>query len=69
MSGSNVWFTSRERMRRFPELLAVCAEEAAVYGKCVASASSGKYEVRKDMCGMEFQSLKRCFIDAAKKIK
>ncbi|XP_028675755.1 NADH dehydrogenase [ubiquinone] 1 alpha subcomplex assembly factor 8 [Erpetoichthys calabaricus] len=67
MSNSNVWLTSRERMRRFPELLAVCAKEAAVYGKCVAS--SGEYELKKDACGREFQALKRCFIEAAKKIK
>ncbi|XP_060713327.1 NADH dehydrogenase [ubiquinone] 1 alpha subcomplex assembly factor 8 isoform X1 [Tachysurus vachellii] len=33
MSGRNVWSSSRQRMRRFPELFARCSEEAAAYGK------------------------------------
>ncbi|XP_018591835.1 NADH dehydrogenase [ubiquinone] 1 alpha subcomplex assembly factor 8 [Scleropages formosus] len=69
MSGTNAWTRSRERMRRFPELLAACAGEAAEYGKCVcatAAAGSGK-ELRKDLCAKEFEALKACFRSAAKK--
>ncbi|XP_005812360.1 NADH dehydrogenase [ubiquinone] 1 alpha subcomplex assembly factor 8 [Xiphophorus maculatus] len=68
MSGSNVWSRSRERLRRFPELLAQCADEAAVYGKCVAAtATTGKQELKKDLCATEFEALKTCFTNAAKK--
>ncbi|XP_027884210.1 NADH dehydrogenase [ubiquinone] 1 alpha subcomplex assembly factor 8 isoform X1 [Xiphophorus couchianus] len=86
MSGSNVWSRSRERLRRFPELLAQCADElyrhititgvnknghstleAAVYGKCVAATTTGKRELKKDLCATEFEALKTCFTNAAKK--
>ncbi|KAK2866486.1 hypothetical protein Q7C36_002542 [Tachysurus vachellii] len=65
MSGRNVWSSSRQRMRRFPELFARCSEEAAAYGKCVASTTTGKQELKKDLCLKEFEALKRCFINAA----
>ncbi|XP_053496462.1 NADH dehydrogenase [ubiquinone] 1 alpha subcomplex assembly factor 8 [Ictalurus furcatus] len=65
MSGRNVWTSSRERMRRFPELLARCSVEAAAYGKCVVSTTSGKQELKKDLCLKEFEALKTCFINAA----
>ncbi|XP_046888821.1 NADH dehydrogenase [ubiquinone] 1 alpha subcomplex assembly factor 8 [Hypomesus transpacificus] len=68
MSGTNVWTRSRDRMRRFPELFAQCAAEAAAYGKCVSSTTTaGRQELRKDMCVKEFEALKTCFISAAKK--
>ncbi|XP_073345190.1 NADH dehydrogenase [ubiquinone] 1 alpha subcomplex assembly factor 8 [Pagrus major] len=67
MSGSNVWSRSREKLRHFPELFAQCAEEAAVYGKCVAATTTSRQELQKDMCAKEFQALKTCFINAAKK--
>ncbi|XP_060796000.1 NADH dehydrogenase [ubiquinone] 1 alpha subcomplex assembly factor 8 [Neoarius graeffei] len=65
MSGRNVWISTRERMRRFPELLSRCSVEAAVYGKCVVSTTTGKQELRKDLCLKEFEALKTCFINAA----
>ncbi|KAF4084993.1 hypothetical protein AMELA_G00112460 [Ameiurus melas] len=65
MSGRNVWASSRERMKRFPELLARCSVEAAAYGKCVVSTTSGKQELKKDLCLKEFEALKTCFINAA----
>ncbi|CAK6964069.1 NADH dehydrogenase 1 alpha subcomplex assembly factor 8 [Scomber japonicus] [Scomber scombrus] len=67
MSGSNVWSRSRERMRLFPELFAQCAGEAAVYGKCVTATTTGRQELQKDLCVKEFQALKSCFANAAKK--
>ncbi|XP_036399097.1 NADH dehydrogenase [ubiquinone] 1 alpha subcomplex assembly factor 8 [Megalops cyprinoides] len=67
MSAANVWTRSRERMRRFPELLAQCAGEAAAYGKCVSATTTGRQELRKDSCVAEFEALKKCFVSAAKK--
>ncbi|XP_005721728.1 NADH dehydrogenase [ubiquinone] 1 alpha subcomplex assembly factor 8 [Pundamilia nyererei] len=67
MSGSNVWSRTREKMRLFPELFAQCANEAAVYGKCVAATTTGTQELRKDLCAKEFEALKICFTNAAKK--
>ncbi|MEQ2226657.1 hypothetical protein ILYODFUR_029592 [Ilyodon furcidens] len=67
MSGSNVWSRTRERLRVFPELLSQCAEEAAVYGKCVAASTTGKHELKKDLCAKEFEALKTCFTNAARK--
>ncbi|XP_053367869.1 NADH dehydrogenase [ubiquinone] 1 alpha subcomplex assembly factor 8 [Clarias gariepinus] len=65
MSGRNAWASSRERIRRFPELLARCSVEAAAYGKCVVSTTTGKQELKKDFCLKEFKALKTCFIHAA----
>ncbi|KAK5617401.1 hypothetical protein CRENBAI_006540 [Crenichthys baileyi] len=67
MSESNVWSRSRERLRVFSELLSQCAEEAAVYGKCVAATTAGKQELKKDLCAKEFEALKTCFTNAARK--
>lgn len=67
MSGSSVWSRSREKMRLFPELFAQCADEAAVYGKCVAATMTGRQELKKDLCANEFEALKICFTNAAKK--
>ncbi|XP_044035721.1 NADH dehydrogenase [ubiquinone] 1 alpha subcomplex assembly factor 8 isoform X1 [Siniperca chuatsi] len=64
MSGPNVWSRSREKMRLFPELFAQCAGEAAVYGKCVAATTTGRQELRKDLCAKEFEALKTCFTSA-----
>uniref|UniRef100_A0A8C7F2K9 Uncharacterized protein n=1 Tax=Oncorhynchus kisutch TaxID=8019 RepID=A0A8C7F2K9_ONCKI len=47
---SNVWTRSRERMRWFPELFAQCTGGAAVYGKCVTASTTGRQELRKDLC-------------------
>ncbi|XP_076007697.1 NADH dehydrogenase [ubiquinone] 1 alpha subcomplex assembly factor 8 [Genypterus blacodes] len=67
MSGSNVWSRSREKFRLFPELFAQCSTEAAAYGKCVSATNTGKQELRKDLCAKEFEVLKTCFVNAAKK--
>ncbi|KAG9332157.1 hypothetical protein JZ751_015733 [Albula glossodonta] len=67
MSGANVWTRSRDRMRRFPDLLAQCSIEAVAYGKCVSATTTGRQELRKDLCVREFEALKTCFTTAAKK--
>ncbi|XP_029954546.1 NADH dehydrogenase [ubiquinone] 1 alpha subcomplex assembly factor 8 [Salarias fasciatus] len=67
MSGSNVWSRNREKMRLFSELFAQCAEEAAVYGRCVSATTTNREELKKDLCAKEFQALKICFTKAAKK--
>ncbi|XP_067344225.1 NADH dehydrogenase [ubiquinone] 1 alpha subcomplex assembly factor 8 [Channa argus] len=67
MSGSNVWSRSREKIRLFPELLAQCTGEAAAYGKCVAATTTDRQELKKDLCAKEFEALKTCFLNAAKK--
>uniref|UniRef100_A0A3Q0QYE5 NADH:ubiquinone oxidoreductase complex assembly factor 8 n=1 Tax=Amphilophus citrinellus TaxID=61819 RepID=A0A3Q0QYE5_AMPCI len=64
MSGSSVWSRSREKMRLFPELFAQCADEAALYGKCVAATTTGRQELKKDLCAKEFEALKICFTNA-----
>ncbi|CAL8302027.1 unnamed protein product [Lota lota] len=67
MSGTNVWTRSREKLRRFPEIFAQCPEEASAYGKCVIGTTTGKQELKKDLCVKEFHALKTCFLNAAKK--
>ncbi|XP_072312832.1 NADH dehydrogenase [ubiquinone] 1 alpha subcomplex assembly factor 8 [Eucyclogobius newberryi] len=67
MSGSNVWSRTREKLRLFPELFAECSLQAASYGKCVAATTTSKQELKKDLCVKEFEALKTCFTNAAKK--
>ncbi|XP_029383320.1 NADH dehydrogenase [ubiquinone] 1 alpha subcomplex assembly factor 8 isoform X2 [Echeneis naucrates] len=67
MSGPNVWSRSREKLRQFPEVFAQCAGEAAAYGKCVTATTKGRQELHKDLCVKEFEALKTCFTNAAKK--
>lgn len=38
--------------------------QAAAYGRCVAATTSGRQELRKDLCSKEFGALKTCFINA-----
>uniref|UniRef100_A0A8C4W779 NADH:ubiquinone oxidoreductase complex assembly factor 8 n=1 Tax=Gopherus evgoodei TaxID=1825980 RepID=A0A8C4W779_9SAUR len=64
MSGQGVWLRARERLRRFPELLAGCRDQAAAYGRCVAATTTGHTELRKDVCRKEFEALKQCFTQA-----
>uniref|UniRef100_A0A8K9V1W1 Uncharacterized protein n=1 Tax=Oncorhynchus mykiss TaxID=8022 RepID=A0A8K9V1W1_ONCMY len=50
-SGRNgIYKTIRERMRWFPELFPQCTGGAAVYGKCVTTSTTGRQELRKDLC-------------------
>ncbi|XP_052543752.1 NADH dehydrogenase [ubiquinone] 1 alpha subcomplex assembly factor 8 isoform X2 [Tympanuchus pallidicinctus] len=65
MSGRGVWLRARARLRRFPALLAGCGEQASAYGRCVAAASAGSVELRRDVCLREFQALRECFARAA----
>lgn len=38
--------------------------QAAAYGKCVAATTTGKQELRRDLCAKEFEALKTCFVNA-----
>ncbi|XP_056153366.1 NADH dehydrogenase [ubiquinone] 1 alpha subcomplex assembly factor 8 [Lampris incognitus] len=67
MSGAGVWTRGREKMRRFPACFARCAGEAAAYGRCVTATTTGRHELKKDSCAREFEALKICFTNAAKK--
>uniref|UniRef100_A0AAZ3NX65 Uncharacterized protein n=1 Tax=Oncorhynchus tshawytscha TaxID=74940 RepID=A0AAZ3NX65_ONCTS len=40
---------------------------AAAYGKCVTATTTGRQELRKDLCVKEFDALKTCIVTAAKK--
>ncbi|XP_015735436.1 NADH dehydrogenase [ubiquinone] 1 alpha subcomplex assembly factor 8 [Coturnix japonica] len=65
MSGRGVWLRARARLRRFPAVLAACGEQAAAYGRCVAAASAGNAELRRDACVREFWALRECCHRAA----
>lgn len=41
-------------------------QQAAVYGKCVASTTTGRQELKKDLCAKEFDALKTCFTTAVR---
>uniref|UniRef100_A0A8C7E0V4 Uncharacterized protein n=1 Tax=Oncorhynchus kisutch TaxID=8019 RepID=A0A8C7E0V4_ONCKI len=56
MSGRNVWTRSQERMR----CPGVSPTIAAAYGKCVTATTTGRQELRKDLCVKEFDALKTC---------
>lgn len=52
---------AKERMKKFPLLLAQCRVEGSAYAKCVA-----KYDdIAKDACKEEFIKFKNCLQKAA----
>ncbi|MEE6506879.1 hypothetical protein FKM82_007884 [Ascaphus truei] len=57
----------RGRLGRIPGLLVECRAQAALYGKCVSAASAGNQELRRGTCAKEFEALKHCFTQAAKR--
>ncbi|KAH0629358.1 hypothetical protein JD844_011378 [Phrynosoma platyrhinos] len=64
-SRGGAWGRVRERLlRRFPESLAGCGEQASAYGKCIASHAAGQVDLRKDVCAKEFEMLMDCFTKA-----
>ncbi|XP_016846738.1 NADH dehydrogenase [ubiquinone] 1 alpha subcomplex assembly factor 8 [Anolis carolinensis] len=69
MPSRGVWGRVRERMERFPALLASCGEQASAYGKCVATHAVGPGDLKKDVCSKEFEMLMDCFTKAAKRNK
>ncbi|XP_041072614.1 NADH dehydrogenase [ubiquinone] 1 alpha subcomplex assembly factor 8 [Carcharodon carcharias] len=69
MPGKEIWIRTRDKLRSFPDFMAACAEEASVYGRCVAANTQGSKDLRKDMCAKEFQALKSCFTLNAKKAR
>ena len=46
-------------IEKFAEATAKCAQQGAVYGKCVAA---NYQNVKKDMCIAEFMALKDCYL-------
>lgn len=63
---------AKGRMRRFPRLLSLCVAEGNAYAMCVVSAHEGGGPrgtgVTKGHCEAEFQALKRCTSEAARKV-
>ncbi|KYO26469.1 hypothetical protein Y1Q_0020812 [Alligator mississippiensis] len=39
--------------------------QAAAYGRCVAAATAGRAELRKDACAQEFEALRACVARAS----
>lgn len=56
---------AKERLRKYPMLIAQCRDSAGEYAKCVAL----KANIGKDDCHKEFIKFKACLIDAAKSNK
>lgn len=54
-----------QRLAVFPKALGVCASEATIYAKCVAT----KGDLRQDMCHKEFQAFRACMKQAINKLK
>lgn len=40
--------------------------QAAAYGRCVAAATAGRAELRKDACAQEFEALRACVARAVR---
>lgn len=53
------------RLQMYPKLVAKCGSTAMEYARCVAL----KENVLKGDCAAEFESFKKCIIEAAKKMK
>lgn len=56
---------ARSRLHMYPKLVAKCGSTAVEYARCVAL----KENVLKGDCTAEFESFKKCIVDAAKKMK
>lgn len=56
---------AKERLKKYPALLAECRETGAAYAKCVTTKSN----VNKDDCHPEFVKFKKCLVEAAAKNK
>ncbi|KAF7996876.1 hypothetical protein HCN44_002522 [Aphidius gifuensis] len=56
---------AKDRLKKYPALLAECRESAITYAKCVIKKSN----VNKNDCQNEFIKFKKCLLDAAVKNK
>lgn len=54
---------ARQRLRRYPEMMLNCSVPAAKYAKCVVN----KDNVKHMECREEFELLRNCLKNAAKK--
>ncbi|CAB0045088.1 unnamed protein product [Trichogramma brassicae] len=52
---------SKERMKKFPILVAQCHKQGSAYAACVIS----KRNLKKDDCIKEFESFRNCLAKAA----
>lgn len=44
--------------------MSTSVNQGAAYGKCVAATTTGRQELKKDLCAREFEALKTCFVNA-----
>lgn len=57
--------TARERLIKYPALVAKCSTAAAQYAACVAN----DLDIQKHACDKEFQQFKKCLVEQAKLMK
>lgn len=56
---------ARNRLSKYPVLVAKCSTTAAQYAKCVTS----DFDIKKNACDKEFQQFKKCLVEQAKAMK
>lgn len=56
---------AKERLSKYPVLLAKCSVTAATYAACVTK----DLNVKQNACDKEFQQFKKCLIEQAKNMK
>ncbi|EFN77413.1 uncharacterized protein LOC105189749 isoform X2 [Harpegnathos saltator] len=52
---------AKERLRRYPTLIAKCHESASKYASCVLAKSN----LEKNACAAEFNEFKKCLVRVA----
>jgi NADH dehydrogenase [ubiquinone] 1 alpha subcomplex assembly factor 8 len=56
---------AKDRLAKYPVLVAKCSTSAAAYAACVTR----DLDIQKHACDKEFQQFKRCLVDQAKTMK
>lgn len=56
---------AKDRLSKYPVLIAKCSTAAAQYAACVTS----NLDVQKHSCNAEFQQFKKCLAEQAKAMK
>jgi hypothetical protein len=57
---------AKDRLSKYPILVAKCSTAASVYAKCVTEDFN---KVKKHACDKEFQDFKKCLMEQAKNMK
>lgn len=57
---------AKDRLSKYPLLVAKCSSSASAYAICV---TSGDLNVKKGACEKEFQQFKQCLLEQAKNMK